>query len=179
MSNEIKQMRSAHHEPGHVVVAAAQGLKLRPEGVMIDPSGFGLGCFDSETYGSDEIRKRVVVAIFAGYYAERRFCRNSSYSILEPPSEWFRLNCDGTDARKLAPPSDFYDLMPEAERIVDEHWPLIKKLAVELQSRSWEAIKPLPSGFQWWNDGETMAKYIIGEELIPIMSAHGIAATLF
>jgi len=32
----------AHHEPAHIVIAAVQGLRLKPEGLMVDPSGWGL-----------------------------------------------------------------------------------------------------------------------------------------
>lgn len=129
MPDKIKQIRSAHHEPGHVVVAAVQGLKLRPEGIMIDPSGYGLGCFDKEIYGSDDTRKRVVAAMFGGYYAERRFCNDNSYAILEPRT-WFLWNDDGKDAAKLAPPSDFFPLMVEAERIEYRLHPLLKRLGI-------------------------------------------------
>jgi hypothetical protein len=178
MADEIMQIRSAHHEPGHIVVAAVQGLKLRPEGIMIDPSGFGLGCFDKEIYGSDDIRRRVVAAMFGGYFAERRFCKENSYSILEPPKEWFGCNSDGWDAAQLMPPSEYYPLMPEAERMVNANWPVIKKLAAELQARDWERIKSLGSNSQWWSDGETLAKYVIGAELIEMLTARGIVATL-
>jgi len=33
----------AHHEAGHIVIAAVEGLRLKPEGLMVDPSGWGAG----------------------------------------------------------------------------------------------------------------------------------------
>jgi len=145
---------------------------------MLDPSGNGLGCYDKQDYGSDDVRKCIVVAMFGGYFGERRFCKENSYLIIETPDEWFRCNPDGADAAKLLPPADFYPQMPVAERMVDKHWSVIKELAAELQSRDWEPIKPLGSGFEWWNEGETVAKYVTGEELIGILAARGIAASL-
>jgi hypothetical protein len=171
------QIRSAHHEPGHVVLAAVQGLKLRREGIMVASSGNGLGCYDKELYGSDDIRLRVVTALWGGYFAERQSCNENGYSI-DRYDHWFRSNPDGAEASKLATPDEIWPRAPVAERIVDENWSLIKELAAELQSRTWEPIKQLPSKSQWWKDGDTMAKYVVGEEVIEILKAGGIPATL-
>jgi len=36
---EQQIIRTAHHEAGHIVVAAAQSLRLRPEGLSVDERG--------------------------------------------------------------------------------------------------------------------------------------------
>jgi len=40
-SLEVKIECAAHHEPGHIVVAAVQGLRLGPEGLILDSLGEG------------------------------------------------------------------------------------------------------------------------------------------
>src|SRR6266403_1588654 len=83
MHMPVLQRRSAHHEPGHVVIAADQGLRRSPEGIMADQSGFGLGCYDRNPRGSDALRRSILLAIFAEYYAEKRFCKEQSLDILD------------------------------------------------------------------------------------------------
>jgi hypothetical protein len=39
MHMPVLQRRTAHHEPGHVVIAADQALRLSPEGIMADQGG--------------------------------------------------------------------------------------------------------------------------------------------
>lgn len=46
---EVKVKCSAHHEAGHIVIAAVQGLRLRSEGLMVDRTGEGLACYFRET----------------------------------------------------------------------------------------------------------------------------------
>ena len=48
---------------------------------MVASSGNGLGCYDKELYGSDDIRLRVVTALWGGYFGERQSCNENGYSI--------------------------------------------------------------------------------------------------
>src|SRR5262249_5478812 len=50
--------RAAHHESGHIVIAAAQGLKLRPEGISVDLEGNGLACYCKHPEDNDLSRER-------------------------------------------------------------------------------------------------------------------------
>lgn len=173
---EAKQERTAHHEPGHVVVAAVQGLRLRPEGIMVDPSGYGLGCYCKDPNGSDLLRKRIIVAMFAGYYAEKHFCKEHSYPILEP-NIWFRENQDGYDARLLIDKistenllngsvfATHLELQSQSERLVEQRWAAIKSLATRLLAKKWEPLRPLESGSTWSQENESTAKYVIGQEV--------------
>jgi len=44
-SVEVQITTAAYHEAGHIVVAAALGLPLRPEGIMIGEDGKGFACY--------------------------------------------------------------------------------------------------------------------------------------
>ena len=67
MSVPLEQQitRTAHHEAGHLVAAAALGLKLRSEGLAVDSRGEGL-LYCKQAGDSDERRESVIVATFLG-----------------------------------------------------------------------------------------------------------------
>jgi hypothetical protein len=186
--SEVWQRRTAHHEPGHITIAADQGLSLRPEGIMIDQSGFGFGCYDKDPWNSDAVRRRILLATFAGYFAERRFCKQQGLEILDEDT-WFLHNPDGRDEAvplvkamaieslsRGSVPATFSDLKSQSKSLVDRKWNIIEAIARALLAKSWEPIKSLPSGGKWWNDGQTMGKYLPGEEVVRILAQHGIAA---
>ena len=50
---EVEIEIAAHHEAGHIVVAAASGLQLRPEGIMVGRDTNGLACFRKESGDAD------------------------------------------------------------------------------------------------------------------------------
>jgi hypothetical protein len=74
--DDIKTKLSAvaHHEAGHMVIAAAVGLAMRAAGFGIDPEGQGLACYCFRPEDTDVSRERVLLATFAGWYAQQRFC---------------------------------------------------------------------------------------------------------
>ncbi len=69
----------ARHEPGHIVIAASQGLQLRAEGLMIDPSGWGLACYHEASDESDSARTKNILAVLAGFAVEKRFREERGY----------------------------------------------------------------------------------------------------
>src|SRR5271170_846182 len=85
---EVKLKCAAHHEAGHIVIAASQRLKLRPEGLMVDLRGEGLACYCKQAGESDLSRERVVIAAFAGFKAEQRLCDERSYSAPHELGVW-------------------------------------------------------------------------------------------
>ena len=54
---DVKLKRAAHHEAGHMVIAAAQGLRLQSEGLMVDLHGDGRACYCKQPDGSDLSRE--------------------------------------------------------------------------------------------------------------------------
>ena len=79
----VKLTATAHHEAGHLVIAAALELLLRTEGLSIDPVGEGLACYCKRPDGTDSSRERVIISTFAGWYAQKRFCDQRSIDCPE------------------------------------------------------------------------------------------------
>src|SRR5438128_6753861 len=71
-SPDIQITTAAYHEAGHIVVAAALGLSLRPEGIMVGQDAKGLACYWKEPDRTDASVEANILASFAGFYAEKR-----------------------------------------------------------------------------------------------------------
>jgi hypothetical protein len=56
---------AAYHEAGHIVLAAAMGLPLRPEGVMSGEDGKGFACYWKEPDLTDSSVEANVLSFFA------------------------------------------------------------------------------------------------------------------
>src|SRR6266404_4616374 len=170
----------AHHESGHIVIAAVQGLRLKPEGLMIDPSGWGLGCYQDAPDENDESRERNIIAVLAGFAVEKRFREGRCYPATEYMDVTF--NRDNVVARtllgRLAGDYAFNEsrLRDRPERLVDEHWLRIGSLASALLDKNWELIRPLKSGGKWSHPDENIAKYVSREEAFRISAERGITA---
>lgn len=172
----------AHHEPGHIVIAAVQGLKLKPEGLMVDPCGWGLACYHAAPEDSDSARERNILAVLAGFAVERRYREKKKY----PPRDHMdvSLNRDNVVARtlltKLA--GDYWAnesrLREQLDRLIEKHWLAIEALASALLQKNWERIKRLKSGGQWAHPNETVGKYVLGEEAVRILAVQGIEANV-
>jgi hypothetical protein len=185
----MKQKCIAHHEAGHMAIAAANGLRLRSDGFCIDPLGDdGLACYFTQPDGSALCRERIIVSTFAGFYAEKCFREESAYHTDEhAPDFYFAFSIDGNDARKLfaemqleslsqtRESATWADLQRQSEQLVRQYWLAIKALATALLAKDWEPLKPLKSGDSWSN--ETTAKYVTGEEAVEILSQCEITAT--
>jgi hypothetical protein len=177
---------TAHHEAGHIAVAAAQGLKLRPEGFAMDILGEGLACYCKKPEDSDLSRERIIIATFAGYKAQTRFC--TQRGCLNPDAEREIFSCDWREARDLlsglsscyAPldniPAIQAGLEVRSGQIVEENWPVIEALAAELMSKEWGPVKPLGSGGIW--STQVIARYVDGVESIHVLKRFGISAML-
>jgi hypothetical protein len=184
MSIEARLAIAAHHEAGHIVIAIAAGLRLRPEGIMVDTEAEGLACYCKEPEDADESRARVILATFAGCFAQDRFCKERGYPELEYLARIWSL--DWKEARGMATKfSDTYLLgrgIPAAhealeqrsKELVAEKWSVIEAVANALLAKEWEAVKPLKSGGQWAKGAS--AKYLTGEEVIRSVEPFGITA---
>ncbi len=180
----MKLRCAAYHEAGHMVIAAAKELRLRQEGLSVDPRGQGIACYCKQPGGSDILRKSVVVATFAGFYAERQFCKEYAYP--QAQDDWFFRSADGYEARKLVSeisienlthrsiPATYNELQNQSEQLVDHHWLAINSVSAALLCKNWEFLRPLKSGARW--SLETIAKYLSGDEVVSILGRYGIAA---
>jgi hypothetical protein len=69
---EVQITTAVYHEAGHIVVAAALGLPLRPEGIMIGEDWKGFACYWKELDLTDSSVEANALASFAGFCAEKR-----------------------------------------------------------------------------------------------------------
>ncbi len=106
----------AHHEPGHIVVAAVEGLRLRPEGLMVDPSGFGLACYHDTPEDSDSVRERNIRAVLAGFAVEKRYREERHY----PPREEMDLTFNRDNVVARIPTKRWRSILPARKR--SEFW---------------------------------------------------------
>jgi hypothetical protein len=181
---EIKLARAAHHEAGHLVIAAVQRLRLRAQGIIIDRSGEGLACYFRVPDENDLSRESVVVASLAGFIAEKYFCEEQSYPPPDPQGVFQSL--DLKEARNVvgrlsheyfmndSVTTVFWKLNNQSERLVEQNWPAIQALAAAVLAKEWEPQKPLPSGCLW--SSEATAKCLAGAEIVRILARFEIAA---
>lgn len=181
---EMKLECAAHHEAGHIVIAATQELKLRPQGLIVDFYGNGLACYCKEPDESDLSRERVIIAAFAGFKAQERFCEEHSYPV--PHAVGVILSDDWKHARlvicKLSAEylsdDNAATILPKLEnwsaQLIDQNWPAIKALATALLAKDWEPLKPFKSGNKL--SDAAMAKCLTGEEIVSLLAKCGIVA---
>lgn len=175
---DVKLECAAHHEAGHIVIAAAQELRLRPEGLMVDLCGDGLACYCNQPDESDVSRERVIVATWAGFRAEKRIREERSY----PARDELEVigSPDRREAVKLLKelPGDYLTnerkLDNRLEYLIERHWLPITALATALLAKDPEPLKPLKSGVPWSH--ENTARYLVGEEAVSILGRYGIPA---
>jgi hypothetical protein len=181
---EAKWVIAAYHEAGHIVIAAVMGVPLRPEGMMVDTEVEGLACYCKEPKDSDDSRERVMLATFAGCFAQDRYCKDHGYPQLEYLARIWSL--DWNEARGISTKlSDAYlagrgigaaqeAIEKRSETLVGEKWPVIEAVASALLAKEWEPVKPLKSGSVWAKG--TTAKYLLGDEVVQLMEQCGITA---
>ncbi len=170
----------ARHESGHIVIAAVRGLRLKPEGLMVDPSGFGLACYHDAPEETDAARERNILAVLAGFAVEKRFREEHAYTPRD--SMDVALNDDNVKARTLLGKlNGIYAvndsrLRKQLNDLIEQYWCSMEALASALRGKNWEPIRPLKSGGQWSHPNETMAKYVGGEEAAQILAQQGVSA---
>ena len=175
---DVRLKCGAHHEAGHMVIAAAQGLRLRPEGLMLDASGDGVAWYHKQPDGSDLSRERIIVATLAGFRAENRFREERSYR--ERGELEVTLSPDGREARKLLMELQgeyFSNERKQGNRLdslIEQHWLTIKALATALLAKNPEPLQPLKSGATWSH--QKTARYLVGNEVVSILVRCGIVA---
>jgi hypothetical protein len=163
--------RTAHHEAGHMVVAAALGLKLRPQGLRVDPRGWGLACYCKQPDGSDLTRERIIVATFAGFIAQKRFYPDSIWCR---DTDWSEAHALLHERANKSVTRD--DLLSRSERLVRQHWPAIEALAAAVLAKDWVTQERFESGARWSHEATTTEKRMACEEVVDLLGEYGISA---
>jgi hypothetical protein len=164
-----------------MVIAATQELKLRKEGLSIDPQGAGLACYCKQPDGSDSSRKRIIVATLAGFCAEERFCEENCYRPPNPArsSDWQEAaslidDISDENLSKGSAAETWNELHGRSKQLVEQRWDIIKALATALLAKDSEPLKPLRSGCKW--SDEATAKCVTGDEAVSLLERFGIPA---
>lgn len=183
VSLEQQIIRTAHHEAGHIVVAAVQTLKLRPEGLSVDERGEGLACYCKNPGDSDTERERVIIATFAGLNSEERSCNERGFPV---PEEMQRIfSQDSKEARENISRLSYLsvertafqieaELQSRSEAIILQYWSAIRSVGTALLASDWQPIRALKSGSVWSQSEK--AKYLAGDELAVVLRQAGIEA---
>ena len=150
-----------------MVIAAAVGLGLRPAGLSLDPVGKGLACYCLVPDDTAISQERVILATFAGWYAQQRFSEIESITCPEFASEGLSTDWWGAaDILNKLAGINYFSVKAELERrsyeLVEQHWQAIDVLANALLAKEWEPLKIFASGFEW--STQTVAKYVPGDE---------------
>jgi hypothetical protein len=181
---ESKLSAVAHHEAGHLVIAAAMALPLRPEGLSIDPVAKGLACYCKKPDDTDASRERVLLATFAGWYSQKRWCERRSIAFAQGP--YLASTCDWWEARDIlsAMSKAYFSerdysaahefLERRSEALVAQNWHAVETLAAIVLTKEWEPLKPLNTRGKW--SDQSSAKYVGGEEVVSVLAACGVHA---
>jgi len=176
----------ARHEAGHLAIAAANGLRLRADALALDRGAQGIAFYFKQPDGKEPYPERVCLALYAGYFAERRFRDAHAYPYMSA-DRFFRGSVDASELNLLLPriPAERLTngnatatgmrLRADSELLVERHWPAIEELAAALLTKRWEPLKLLKSGEIW--SREAAALYLPGSEAVEILARHGIAAS--
>jgi hypothetical protein len=180
---EQQIIRTAHHEAGHLVAAAVQGLQLRPDGLAVDTRGEGLGCYCKQPGDSDERRERVIVATFSGYNSESKLCLDRGFP--KPDGMLQIFSYDALEARPIISQLSYLsvertafaieeELQTRSRNLVNQQWQAICAIADALLVKEWEPVRPLPSRGVWSH--EQLARYLHGNEVVGFLAQFGIGA---
>lgn len=170
----------SYHEAGHIVAAAVLKVPFRSFGIHIDGKGRGLcklvrpSATCSDPFSEVERRqKRMIVVLFAGLLAQKRFCSDSPEISANCDSQQIELYLSAiyrTDpARQVA---RLY-LEQESNRLVytGPYWDAIEGVATELLA---QPFTPIVSGE--WHTDRTEEKMLEGIRIVDILDQHRIAA---
>lgn len=187
-SVEVQTAIAAQHEAGHIVTAAALGLSLRPEGIMVDSDAQGLACYALAPEDSDESREAMVLSTYAGYLSQKQFCEDNGYQCPHVDDMSVICSQDFQYARRVEGElSSRYlgsrgmgqvgiDLRSKATAITTQLRPIIDEVAATLLAKTPEPTRKLTSGNDW--SPAPTARHLSGIEVIEILRERGITAKL-
>ncbi len=160
---------NAYHEAGHQVAAAAGGLPLLPEGILIyeraDASKAlsGYACYREGDFGEISHRDAVLTALIAGMRAQdREFPETAPHS---------------SDENKLNDLLEHCGFVPTLERVnelcqqlLNQNWGAIEALATALLERPWEEVDEKERSC-----GAGRKKQLDGKSIATILETHGVS----
>src|SRR5882762_11573916 len=182
MSDPRYPESAAYHEAGHVVVAAAQGMRLSRHGVHLDSEGRGISYYEYRkpkrwAEGASEVkREHTIISTLAGLIAQQKFY--AECSILGASED---NNLVDELLKEISEDDDFIgyaslkaqlELRRESEKLVDEFWP-----AIEAVARALWGTPETPRDFNEPEPGWSqlrVEKRLNGARLVEILKPFGI-----
>jgi len=175
---------AAHHEAAHIVIAAAVGLDLRPDGVLVADNADGIAVYASIPADSNESCEAVVLASEAGWWGESRFVaeRHPELPEREPPHlEDYDLSWRAMG--KLTPEylngqshkACYLKLRDRSKHLVKQHWLAIKAVAQAVLVQEPEPIETFVA-LGPWTTSKGAAIRLRGDVIVEILSRHGVVA---
>jgi hypothetical protein len=177
---------SAYHEAGHIVIAAAQGLRLSRHGVHLDADGRGISYYEYRkprrfwSAPSEIKREHTIIATLAGLVAQQKFYPDCSTLGASDDTELVDLllsEIAEVEPLEGALSTAQIDLKQAADDLVERFWPAIESVAVTL----WET----PDTLRDFDDPESSwsalsrEKRLSGARLVEILSTFGIHASIW
>jgi hypothetical protein len=174
---------AAYHEAAHAVIAAVQGMILRPQGIRIDRVGAGLTVYchktpdGSSNLGRDPERERTIISTAAGFFAHERFYIDANHCRLPASGASDDLDLIVALLKEMYSERRQQDeaqerLMKDSERLVTSHWKAIELVATELWAKSWSR-----QGALQWSPQE-FEKVMEGAEVASVLATLGIKVTV-
>jgi hypothetical protein len=176
----MSDARYAYHEAGHAVAAAVLGFPFRSSGIHIDRDGVGTTLIlrpsrkCSSPFSDLQARQtRMVIVLFAGLLAQRKFCPNSSNKSASDDEEKIEqylgaIYCADEAAKLIA--RNY--LKQEAARLVEGFWCAITKLAETLWNK--ECIPVTES----WGTKLQLEKTVGASEIVEILKECNISSSV-
>src|ERR1700704_1087485 len=187
MADSIYRESVAYHEAGHIVVAAAQGLRLSRRGIHLDSDGRGMAYYKyrkTKRFGPPEInRESTIVATYAGLIAQKEFHPDCSIKGADTDGDSIGELLREMDAEDdspflhLASDAAKVELEKESERLLKIHWAAIVAVATALLGEP-DTIRYSDEPEPYWSLLQ-YEKMLNGERIIEILKNFDIYASLW
>jgi hypothetical protein len=176
----MSDARYAYHEAGHAVAAALLGFPFRSSGIHIDCNGVGTTLIvrpsrkcSSPFSDLQASQTRMVIVLFAGLLAQKKFCPNSSNKSASDDEEKIEQYL-GAIYRTEEPAKLIARnyLKQEAERLVDAFDAAITKVAETLWAKECTPIT------EKWDSESSLEKTIGASIIAEILKEWNISASV-
>lgn len=166
---------TAYHEAGHIVIAAAVGLDLRPAGILmfeVSNVAGGVAC-----YWEDGEVEAVLQALRAGQMAQIRQFPNSEIRGGVPDAQAF-----SKAVNQIYSPGHVGVMLEkiggQVLELFAKHWGAITEVAQALLKKDWVSVEVADEKYLSADERLVVKrkKQLTGSEIVEILERHGISA---
>jgi hypothetical protein len=160
---------AAYHEAGHIVVAAALGLDLRPKGITIWEAEKDVMDGLARYLDDEADWEKNLQAARAGQIAQWRRFPHADTTGAKPDNDYFFKVVEEHFPGSLA--SNIWEsVSKKVDALLEAHWSAVVEIAETLKASEWMSVgeneHPLAK----------RKKQLSGETLATILSSHGLSA---